>query len=55
MIVGQALPTAAQVAGLQKASELAQVEATTVTTQDGAAAVRLQLPRQAVSLVTLTY
>jgi xylan 1,4-beta-xylosidase len=48
-------PTAAQVAELQKASELAQVEATTVATQDGAAMVRMQLPRQAVSLVTLTY
>jgi xylan 1,4-beta-xylosidase len=48
-------PTAAQVAELQKASELAQVEATTVATQDGAAIVRMQLPRQAVSLVTLTY
>ncbi len=48
-------PTAAQVAELQKASELAQVEATTVATQDGAATVRMQLPRQAVSLVTLTY
>ncbi|MCS0584750.1 hypothetical protein NX784_24490 [Massilia pinisoli] len=48
-------PTAAQVAELQKASELAQVEAATVATQDGAATVRMQLPRQAVSLVTLTY
>ncbi|KGF82441.1 beta-xylosidase [Massilia sp. JS1662] len=48
-------PTPAQVAELQKASELAQVEATTVATQDGAATVRMQLPRQAVSLVTLTY
>jgi hypothetical protein len=26
-----------------------------VTTKDGAATVRMQLPRQAVSLVTLTY
>lgn len=48
-------PTAAQVAELQKASELAQVEARTVATQDGAATVRMQLPRQAVSLVTLTW
>ncbi|WP_440967453.1 GH39 family glycosyl hydrolase [Massilia sp. GER05] len=48
-------PTAAQVAELRKASELAQMEAATVATQDGAATVRMQLPRQAVSLVTLTY
>ena len=48
-------PTAAQVAELQKASELAQVEATTMATHDGAATVRMQLPRQAVSLVTLTW
>lgn len=48
-------PTAAQVADLQKASELAQVEAKTVAPQDGAATVRMQLPRQAVSLVTLTW
>jgi xylan 1,4-beta-xylosidase len=48
-------PTAAQVAELQKASELAQVEATTVESRDGTATVRMQLPRQAVSLVTLTY
>jgi xylan 1,4-beta-xylosidase len=48
-------PTAAQVAELQKASELAQVEATTVESRDGTATVRMQLPRQAVSLVTLSY
>jgi xylan 1,4-beta-xylosidase len=48
-------PTPAQVAELQKASELAQVEAATVETRDGTATVRMQLPRQAVSLVTLTY
>jgi len=48
-------PTAAQVAELQKASELAQVEATTVESRDGTATVRMQLPRQAVSLITLTY
>lgn len=48
-------PTAAQVAELRKASELAQVEAATVATQDGTATVTMQLPRQAVSLVTLTY
>jgi xylan 1,4-beta-xylosidase len=44
------------VAELQKASELAQLgAATTVETRDGRATVRMQLPRQAVSLVTLTY
>ena len=49
-------PTAAQVAELQKAGELAQLgAATTVATRDGTATVRMQLPRQAVSLVTLTY
>jgi xylan 1,4-beta-xylosidase len=49
-------PTAAQVAELQKASELAQMDAgSTLETRDGTATVRMQLPRQAVSLVTLTY
>ena len=49
-------PTAEQVAELQKASELAQLgAATTVATRDGTATVRMQLPRQAVSLVTLSY
>jgi xylan 1,4-beta-xylosidase len=48
-------PTPAQVAELQKASELAQVEATTVETRDGTATIKMQLPRQAVSLVTLSY
>ena len=49
-------PTAAQVAELQKASELAQLGAAApVATRDGTATVRMQLPRQAVSLVTLTY
>jgi xylan 1,4-beta-xylosidase len=49
-------PTAAQVAELQKASELAQLgAATTVATRDGTATVRMQLPRQAVSLITLSY
>jgi xylan 1,4-beta-xylosidase len=47
-------PTAAQVAELQKASELAQVEARTVATHDRAATVRIRLQRQAVSLVALT-
>lgn len=49
-------PTPAQVAELQKASELAQMDAgSTLETRDGTATVRMQLPRQAVSLVTLTY
>jgi xylan 1,4-beta-xylosidase len=49
-------PTAAQVAELQNASELAQLgAATTVATMDGTATVRMQLPRQAVSLITLSY
>jgi xylan 1,4-beta-xylosidase len=49
-------PTAAQVAELQKASELAELgPASTLQTKDGTATVSMQLPRQAVSLVTLTY
>jgi len=49
-------PTPAQVAELQKASELAQMDAgSTLETRDGVATIRMQLPRQAVSLVTLTY
>jgi xylan 1,4-beta-xylosidase len=49
-------PTAAQVAELQTASALAQLGAdATVETRDGTATVRMQLPRQAVSLITLTY
>ncbi|MFS2082762.1 hypothetical protein ACCD04_24520 [Telluria sp. Tellsp131] len=49
-------PTAAQVADLRKASELAELApASTLQTTDGTATVRMQLPRQAVSLVTLTY
>jgi xylan 1,4-beta-xylosidase len=51
-----AQPTPAQVAELQKASELAELApASTLQTTDGTATVRMQLPRQAVSLVTLTY
>lgn len=51
-----ASPTAAQVAELQKASELAQLgAASTLDTPGGKATVRMQLPRQAVSLVTLRY
>jgi xylan 1,4-beta-xylosidase len=49
-------PAPAQVAELQKASELVQMDAgSTLETPDGTATVRMQLPRQAVSLVTLTY
>jgi len=49
-------PTPAQVAELQKASELAELGSpSTLATRDGVATVRMQLPRQAVSLVTLTY
>lgn len=49
-------PTTAQIAELRKASELAQVGATsTVKTRDGKALVKMQLPRQAVSLVILSY
>jgi len=49
-------PTAAQVAQLQQASELAQLGATgTLKTPGGKATIKLQLPRQAVSLVTLSY
>ena len=49
-------PTAAQVAELQRASELAQLgTAETLHTPDGKATVKMQLPRQAVSLVTLGY
>jgi xylan 1,4-beta-xylosidase len=51
-----ASPTAAQVAALQKASELAELgPASTLQTTDGTATVRMQLPRQAVSLLVLTY
>jgi xylan 1,4-beta-xylosidase len=49
-------PTAAQVAQLQQASELAQLGATSaLNTPGGKATIKLQLPRQAVSLVTLSY
>jgi xylan 1,4-beta-xylosidase len=49
-------PTPAQVAELQKASELAELgPPSTLETRDGTATVRMQLPRQAVSLITLTY
>ena len=49
-------PTPAQVAELQKASELAELAPpSTLETRDGTATVRMQLPRQAVSLLLLTY
>jgi xylan 1,4-beta-xylosidase len=51
-----AQPTASQVAQLQQASELAEVgKKTTLKTPEGKATVTLQLPRQAVSLITLSY
>ncbi|MBQ5947740.1 hypothetical protein [Massilia sp. ST3] len=49
-------PTPAQVAALEKAGSLAQLgKPASLKTADGKAVVRMQLPRQAVSLVTLTY
>jgi xylan 1,4-beta-xylosidase len=49
-------PTPAQVVELQKASDLAELgPPSTLVTRDGTATVRMQLPRQAVSLITLTY
>ena len=49
-------PTPAQIAELRKASELAQVGATsTLKTRNGSALVKMQLPRQAVSLIILNY
>jgi xylan 1,4-beta-xylosidase len=51
-----AAPTAAQVAALQHASELAQLAApATLATPGGQATVSMQLPRQAVSLIVLSY
>jgi len=51
-----ARPTSAQVIELQKASELAQLGSTaTLATPDGKATVDMQLPRQAVSLLILSY
>jgi xylan 1,4-beta-xylosidase len=51
-----ASPTAVQIAELQRASELAQMgPPTTLQAKDGTATVELRLPRQAVSLITLTY
>lgn len=49
-------PTPAQVRELQRASELAQVHRPKkLKVHNGAAVVEMRLPRQAVSLVTLTY
>jgi xylan 1,4-beta-xylosidase len=49
-------PTPAQVAELTRASELAQLgKTTTLDTRDGTARITMQLPRQAVSLITLGY
>jgi len=49
-------PTAAQIVALQQASELALLNpATTLNTHDGKATLKMQLPRQAVSLVILSY
>ncbi|MES3021408.1 MAG: beta-xylosidase [Pseudomonadota bacterium] len=51
-----ASPSPAQVRALQRASELAQLGAAKkLKVRDGNAIVTMQLPRQAVSLVTLTY
>ncbi|MGV7210743.1 GH39 family glycosyl hydrolase [Oxalobacteraceae bacterium A2-2] len=51
-----AQPTAAQVAQLKQASELAEAApAGTLATPEGKASIRFQLPRQAVSLITLSY
>jgi xylan 1,4-beta-xylosidase len=51
-----AKPSAAQIAQLQKASELGQLgKTTTMKILNGNAIIKMQLPRQAVSLVTLTY
>ena len=51
-----AQPTGAQIVQLQQASELAQLgTAKKLKIRDGNAIITMQLPRQAVSLVTLTY
>jgi xylan 1,4-beta-xylosidase len=45
-----------QIAELQRESELAQLgPATTLATAKGTATVSMQLPRQAVALITLRY
>jgi xylan 1,4-beta-xylosidase len=49
-------PTSEQIAQLQKASELVVLEKPkTITIKNGVANITMQLPRQAVSFVTLTY
>jgi xylan 1,4-beta-xylosidase len=49
-------PTAAQIATLRQASELAELgKEATLKTPGGQATISMQLPRQAVSLVTLSY
>ncbi|WP_373990322.1 hypothetical protein [Duganella sp. BuS-21] len=51
-----ARPSAAQIAELQQASELAQLgRPATLATPDGKATVKMQLPRQAVSLIVIDY
>ncbi len=51
-----ASPSAAQIRQLQQASELAEVgKVQQFTVRDGKANIAMRLPRQAVSLVTLTY
>ncbi|MHA4869327.1 GH39 family glycosyl hydrolase [Duganella sp. PWIR1] len=51
-----ARPSAAQIAELQQASELAQLgQPATLATPDGKASVKMQLPRQAVSLIVIDY
>jgi xylan 1,4-beta-xylosidase len=51
-----ARPSAAQIAELQQASELAQLgQPAPLATPDGKATVKMQLPRQAVSLLVIDY
>jgi len=51
-----AQPSAAQIARLQKVSELAEIgPPRKLTVREGSAIIKMQLPRQAVSLITLTY
>jgi xylan 1,4-beta-xylosidase len=51
-----ARPSAAQIAELQQASELAQLgQPAMLATPDGKATVKMQLPRQAVSLIVIDY
>jgi xylan 1,4-beta-xylosidase len=51
-----AQPTERQIQDLRRASELAQLApASTLQTKNGMASVKIQLPRQAVSLILLTY